>query len=77
MIRFPDGNRVTKEIPCSSQFLVSLYLYIYLAAVFEFVHIIIALAFNLYEKIIYLISNQNFSILTSISLSVYIVNTKI
>ena len=21
MIRFPDGNRVTKEIPCSSQFL--------------------------------------------------------
>ena len=23
MIRFPDGNRVTKEIPCSSQFLVS------------------------------------------------------
>ena len=22
MIRFPDGNRVTKEIPCSSQFLV-------------------------------------------------------
>ena len=26
MIRFPDGNRVTKEIPCSSQFLVSSYL---------------------------------------------------
>ena len=26
MIRFPDGNRVTKEIPCSSQFLVSLHL---------------------------------------------------
>ena len=24
MIRFPDGNKVTKEIPCSSQFLVSL-----------------------------------------------------
>ena len=23
MIRFPNGNRITKEIPCSSQFLVS------------------------------------------------------
>ena len=23
MIRFPDGNRVTKEMPCSSQFMVS------------------------------------------------------
>ena len=25
MIRFPDGNRVTKEIPCSSLFLVSFF----------------------------------------------------
>ena len=25
MIRFPDGNRVTKDIPCSSQFLVRLF----------------------------------------------------
>ena len=24
MIRFPNGNRVTKEIPCSSKFMVSI-----------------------------------------------------
>ena len=24
MIRFPNGNRVTKEIPCSSKFMVSM-----------------------------------------------------
>ena len=27
MIRFPDGNRVTKDIPCSSQFQVRIFVF--------------------------------------------------
>ena len=29
MIRFPDGNRVTKDIPCSSQFQVRIFVFFF------------------------------------------------